>query len=290
MGTSLNSWELATETALIFDQWMRAIAASLRDEGAGSINQFWILLLASERPRIPVGAAADVLELNYTTTAECAAQLAQAGTIAKTTSEDDGRRSLISLTATGTQRIAAFDQSLMGIAKIALDPLEGEGRIRAMHLLFSACKRRGKKRMMGNLVRGDSTFIMTCQQISIEFGRLCKRQGVSSIQAHAPVHVAQRESISAKELRGHLCLDAPTLSRTLTALADRGLISRQAGASRREVEATPTAIGMQYASLIAEETDALLANLFGDDYGSPAHLQTVAALRTSLEARTGQSA
>ena len=82
MGTSLNSWELATETALIFDQWMRAIAASLRDEGAGSINQFWILLLASERPRIPVGAAADVLELNYTTTAECAAQLAQAGTIA----------------------------------------------------------------------------------------------------------------------------------------------------------------------------------------------------------------
>ena len=104
------------------------------------------------------------------------------------------------------------------------------------------------------------------------------------------MHVAQRESISAKELRGHLCLDAPTLSRTLTALADRGLISRQAGASRREVEATPTAIGLQYASLIAEETDALLANLFGDDYGSPAHLQTVAALRTSLEARTGQSA
>ena len=59
----------ASETVLIFDQWMRAIVGTLRAERGATINQFWLLLLISERPQQSAATAAATLGLNYTTMA-----------------------------------------------------------------------------------------------------------------------------------------------------------------------------------------------------------------------------
>lgn len=49
-------------------------------------------------------------------------------------------------------------------AKSALGPLQGDERTQALQLFFEACVRLNKKRMMGDLVRGDSAFIIACRK------------------------------------------------------------------------------------------------------------------------------
>lgn len=50
MDNERDDWAQDSETALIFDQWMRAIVSALRAERGATINQFWLLLLISEHP------------------------------------------------------------------------------------------------------------------------------------------------------------------------------------------------------------------------------------------------
>ena len=73
MDNERDDWAQASETVLIFDQWMRAIVGTLRAERGATINQFWLLLLISERPQQSAATAAATLGLNYTTVAACAA-------------------------------------------------------------------------------------------------------------------------------------------------------------------------------------------------------------------------
>ena len=72
MNNERDDWAQASETVLIFDQWMRAIVGTLRAERGATINQFWLLLLISERPQQSAATAAATLGLNYTTVAACA--------------------------------------------------------------------------------------------------------------------------------------------------------------------------------------------------------------------------
>ena len=71
MDNERDDWAQASETVLIFDQWMRAIVGTLRAERGATINQFWLLLLISERPQQSAATAAATLGLNYTTVAAC---------------------------------------------------------------------------------------------------------------------------------------------------------------------------------------------------------------------------
>lgn len=61
MNNERDDWAQASETVLIFDQWMRAIVGTLRAERGATINQFWLLLLISERPQQSAATAAATL-------------------------------------------------------------------------------------------------------------------------------------------------------------------------------------------------------------------------------------
>ena len=162
MDNERDDWAQDSETALIFDQWMRAIVSALRAERGATINQFWLLLLISEHPEHSAATAAATLGLNYTTVAACAAQLVREGALEKRTCDDDDRCSPLAITPSGQRLLASLDQSLITTAKSALDPLQGDERTQALQLFFEACVRLNKKRMMGDLVRGDSAFIIVC--------------------------------------------------------------------------------------------------------------------------------
>ena len=209
MDNERDDWAQASETVLIFDQWMRAIVGTLRAERGATINQFWILLLISERPQQSAATAAATLGLNYTTVAACAAQLVRKGALEKRTCDDDNRYSPLAITPAGQRLLASLDQSLITAAKSALDPLQDNERTQALQLFFEACVRLNKKRMMGDLVRGDSAFIIACQQTALDFSRLCRKQHLSATQGHLLLALGSSGRTAAKELRRHLCLDAP---------------------------------------------------------------------------------
>ena len=101
MDNERDDWAQASETVLIFDQWMRAIVGTLRAERGATINQFWLLLLISERPQQSAATAAATLGLNYTTMAACAAQLVRKGALEKRTCDDDNRYSPLAITPAG---------------------------------------------------------------------------------------------------------------------------------------------------------------------------------------------
>ena len=125
MNNERDDWAQASETVLIFDQWMRAIVGTL--------------LLISERPQQSAATAAATLGLNYTTMAACAAQLVRKGALEKRTCDDDNRYSPLAITPAGQRLLASLDQSLITAAKSALDPLQGNERTQALQLFFEAC-------------------------------------------------------------------------------------------------------------------------------------------------------
>lgn len=235
MDNERDDWAQDSETALIFDQWMRAIVSALRAERGATINQFWLLLLISEHPEHSAATAAATLGLNYTTVAACAAQLVREGALEKRTCDDDDRCSPLAITPSGQRLLASLDQSLITTAKSALDPLQGDERTQALQLFFEACVRLNKKRMMGDLVRGDSAFIIVCQQTALDFSRLCRKQHLGATQGHLLLALGNSGRTAAKELRRHLCLDAPTFSRAVSRLADADLVTRITCASKREI-------------------------------------------------------
>lgn len=284
-----DDWARAAEATLVFDQWMRAVGGTLRAERAVAINQFWMLLLISVRPELSVADAAATLGLNYTTVAACATQLVQAGALEKRACEDDDRCSPLAITPRGQRLMASFDQSLTAAAKDALVTIQGNERAQALQLFFKACVRLNKKRMMGDLARGDSAFIIVCQQIALDFNRLCRKEHLNAVQGHLLLALGHQGRTAAKKLRVYLCLDASTFSRAVSRLVELGLVARVPGASKREFEIALTSQGLLHASHIAEGSITLMEALFGEDYRSAAFQRTITCLRASLEARLGQS-
>ena len=88
--------------------------------------------------------------------------------------------------------------------------------------------------------------------------------------------------MTGREIRDALDYDAPMLSKIAAKLSDAGLITKEIGNNRRERLYALTSLGLQCASLIAEGTEEMLRQLFGDDYGTETYRQTIAALRRSL--------
>ena len=273
----------AIEAEMVLDRWRSTAIGALRREGSTTINQYWILLMLDRPDPVPLSAVVETLELNYTTVAEGVARMAADGTVAKAESEDDRRATMVALTPEGRALLGRLDHALVQVAKRALAPLSGQLRIQAMALLYSACVRLNKNRTVGHLARGDSAFLIICQQVASNFATICKQNLVTAQQGHLLLAAASSdEPISAKEARRLLAFDAPTLSRTMARSESAGLVTRATGATKRERQITVTSLGLQCASLIAEGTEEMLRQLFGDDYGTETYRQTIAALGRSL--------
>ena len=164
----------AIEAEMVLDRWRSTAIGALRREGSTTINQYWILLMLDRPDPVPLSAVVETLELNYTTVAEGVARMAADGTVAKAESEDDRRATMVALTPEGRALLGRLDHALVQVAKRALAPLSGQLRIQAMALLYSACVRLNKNRTVGHLARGDSAFLIICQQVASNFATICK--------------------------------------------------------------------------------------------------------------------
>ncbi|BCA88251.1 MULTISPECIES: MarR family winged helix-turn-helix transcriptional regulator [Adlercreutzia] len=267
---------------VVFDRWLGRVVHRLRASRVATLNQFWVLLLVDIHHDVSIRSVADRLEISYTTLAECIDELCRAGALSKTTDEDDRRATRLSVTPQGRRLTESIDRELIAVAKQALSLLSGTSRTQAMHLLYDACLRLNKKRLAGNLVRGDSAFFIVCQQVSLEFSRICRQSLVTPQQGHLLLALGRTGPMTGREIRDALDYDAPMLSKIAAKLSDAGLITKEIGNNRRERLYALTSLGLQCASLIAEGTEEMLRQLFGDDYGTETYRQTIAALGRSL--------
>lgn len=279
----------AVDAEMVFDRWLSQAVGALRNTRGATLNQFWILLLISERRVVSITSMNELLELNYTTVAECAGQLQRMGALAKSSNDDDRRESLLTMTPAGELLMEELDRELIAVAKRALSPLAGTTRIQAMQLFHNVCIRLDKKRMIGNLVRGDGAFLIVCQQTAMNFAAICRKNVVTSLQGHLLLALGRHDALAEKTARKLLYCDAPTLSRTIAKMEAGGLIVREPGATKREKQLRLTSLGLQCASLIAVETEEMLRQLFADDYATDIYRQTIAALRLSLRDTLGTS-
>lgn len=281
LGSSRNGVESATEFAFLADAWLRFLSHALREKNA-TLNQYWTLLITLERSGITIADMVSLLELNYTTIAECVGRLEVQGALTKTINENDHRCSVLRITSAGQQLFNELDKRLTQTVRKALDPLLGFQRIETMRMFHSLCSRVGKTRMMGNLVRGDSAFTITCAQTSMNFNSLCLNHGITPFQGHLILFVGQRDDTAVKYIRKRLLQDASTLSRTLNKLTQLEYIARTPGDNKREIKVILTPKGLSCASLLAEETTLLMKRLFAEDFLSDIYYQAIDALRTSL--------
>lgn len=280
-GISCNSIENAIAFELMSDAWLRIFSHTLREKDA-TLNQYWTLLIILKHEDFAIADTVSLLELNYTTIAECINRLEEQGALTKRVDDNDLRHSVLQITKSGQQLFNDLDRLLAQTARKALDSLLGSQRIDAMRMFYGVCSRVRKTRMMGNFVRGDSAFIITCAQTSMNFASLCLSHGITSFQGQLMLLIGQEGSADIKYLRGKLLQDASTVSRAVNKLAQRDYLTKLPGANKREARLTLTPRGLSLASSLAEQTVYLIEQLFGDDFLSEIYCQTIDALRASL--------
>jgi DNA-binding MarR family transcriptional regulator len=274
----------AIDDEMVLERWLLQASNYVRAHYRCSLYHFWILLLLSEHQPIALKDMARLIELNYTTVAEGVDDLVEEGFIVKSEDEHDGRSTILNLTAAGVTLLREIDRDLMEVARRAFTSLAGQARLQAMELFYKASHRFDKKRMVDNLARADSCFLITCQECTLRFASICKQNLTTAQQGHLLLAIGrQGRPLSSKEARFMLGYDAATLSRLISKCESQGLIAREQGATKREVSLSLTSSGLQCASLIASASNKVLDFLFGDDYLSNTYHQTMNALRLSLE-------
>lgn len=279
--TSLRTWRAAA-TEVIFDAWTRVASNELRRHEGATLNQFWVLLIASEHGSVPISTMVELLELNYTTIAECVGSLERLGAVTKTVDENDRRTFPVHLTNSGRKLFETLDLCLARTAKKALTPLTGQAKIEAMRMFHQLCERVDKPRRVGNLIRGDSAFLIACQQCAMVFSKLCGKQVLTPLQGRIMLALGCEGVAGVKQLRQALFQDAPTLSRSLKKLESLGYIRKTPGNTKRETNVALTTSGKLCAGALAQETVEALESLLGSDFDGALFAHTLECLHASL--------
>lgn len=272
----------AAVAEVLFDAWTRAASNELRRHEGATLNQFWVLLIASDHGSISISAMVELLELNYTTIAECVGSLERLGAVAKTVDENDRRAFSVCLTDKGHKLFDALDLCLARTAKKALAPLTGHAKIEAMGMFHQLCERVDKPRRAGNLIRGDSAFLIACKQCVMVFSNLCKKHVLTPLQGRIVLVLGCQGTLGIKRLRQMLFQDAPTLSRALKKLESLGYIRKTPGNTKRETNVALTTSGKLCAGALAQETVETLESLLGSDFDGALFAHTLECLYASL--------
>lgn len=278
---SLRIWKAAA-TEVLFAAWIRTASNELRRHEGATLNQFWVLLIASEHGSVSTSAMAELLELNYTTIAECVGSLERLGAVTKSVDENDRRAFPVHLTAAGRKLFDTLDLCLARTATKALAPLTGQAKIEAMRMFHQLCERVDKPRRAGNLIRGDSAFLIACRQCAMVFANLCGGQVLTPLQGRIMLALGCQNVAGVKQLRQALFQDAPTLSRALKKLEGLGYIRKTPGSTKRETNVALTISGKLCAAALAQATIENLESLLGSDFDGALFAYTLECLHASL--------
>lgn len=258
-----STWEIIT-TLL---GWQREAERALKEGCSTTLTQFWVLIVLNIHGALSAKQVANILELRYTTIAECIVTLEQKGAVVKTRCEDDRRVVTVSITKRGLELFYLWDNCLIDLARRAWGDFDKESRENAFHSFYRMGKKIGKMRWLNDKVRGDTAFLITCSQITSNFQEISETLLVSSPQAILLMLLEEQGTIQPKDVAFLMAKQPSEISKLLTEAKEKGLAELKEGNTKREVLIRLTKNGYEKATAIESESKILLEKLFDKGEG-----------------------
>lgn len=274
------------EVAATFLGWHRETERTLRDRCATTITQFWVLLIADDHGPASIRYTVDLLDLNYTTVAECVATLEGKGALEKQRSDDDRRVVNLSITPKGRELLLAWDVCLVDLAKATWSDFDDQSRLRAFRSFYRMEERLGKVRMLGDMVRGDTSFIIACAQTALDFSEISRNLLVTPSQAVMLMRLHEEGPARPKDLALAMAESASDVSKLLAQARKKGLATLEEGNTKREVVADLTEEGRAKAAALESAAETMFEKHFASEQFDRVELRrTTKRLMGKLRAR-----
>lgn len=264
--------------------WYAAASSHLREQHSSTLMQYWVLIILQTHGAMSISSLQHLLDVNYTTVAECTASLEKRGLVLKHLSDEDQRCQIAEITPKGTIELDALDKSMYAFSHAAWRNVPKKERERALKLLSKSCEHMNKSRTTrGGLIRGDSAFIVSCTQFSIDLQRGCNKIPTSPRQAKLLLLLSHnREGMRVTDMARVLAKRTSEISKPLAKMEREGLIEREAGASKRERIVRLSDAGYARASAVEQAVRLIFENRFGWLEDRRALFETIEKLAAAL--------
>lgn len=265
-----------------FVEWAKVLDRRLSDEKLGGLTQYWILLTLSANGMLSIADLSSVLRIKYTTVAESVNALASQGLANKQSSDGDRRFTFVRITRSGLARKEEIDLFLLPLAKQAFACLASEDAHGAIGLACRACKRQRKVVYFGKFIRGDTSFAVICQTVSMAYADICKNHRLSSLQARILAFLGQHGPKTNMDFCRMMKTDPASVSRATAKLRSIGLAEKQECGNKREAPQSLTQDGVYLAMQLSSEIELALLEIFGEDYRTPLFYRMVESMLDTL--------
>lgn len=228
---SIATWECMA--ALL--GWYREADWTLKENFSITLTRFWTLLAMENHQGMSVKQLASLLDLKYTTIAECVSALEHKQAIEKKKGDDDRRTVRVSITNSGKNLLHTWDLCLIELMHEVWGDLDSEYRRKAFYFFYRIGERHSKTRKLSNKIRGDTAFIIACGQITNDYQKICESQLVTPTQAIMLMALNDQGGARPKDI-AHLMIEHPyDISKLLSKVKTKELITLEEGSSGREV-------------------------------------------------------
>lgn len=253
------------DASIALTGWEDRAVAYLRREHGATLLQFWVLLILRRRGALGICDMQRLLELNYTTVAECVGSLERAGFLVKREDPEDARRLSVELTPAGSERFIELDAGLLRFSSAVWEEHPEPRRKMALFALYRACEQLGKVRLVGNLARGDTAYLAFCAQFAMQFQWACDEVSIPAGQAVALMLLGRSpEGVRVGEIAAVLGRKPCDVSKMLSQMERRGLVSKRRGECLRERMVRATDLGMERCAQVESAAASILDQHFGD--------------------------
>jgi DNA-binding MarR family transcriptional regulator len=267
------------ETAFAFGGWRRRLEQELQDRFGAALMQFWVLMAVRSHPErsFSIRELASLLELKYTSIADCVGALKRRGAVLKQVDDIDLRLTHVHVTAHGVELYRQWEEALKAAACTAFELLGYERGRRLSYDLYNMVEKFGKAPGSRGEADNAGIFVIACTQLDMEFQRLCTNAVLTQRQAELLLLLHDRHSVRPGDAARLLAKSASDVSKTSSQLGGAHLVRRRVpDGQRREARLELTPSGAARAEDLDAAMRGQLRHDFGDDADEQEFLDSVA--------------
>lgn len=244
--------------------WYAAASSHLREKCSSTLMQYWVLLILQTQGAKSIRDLQRLLDVNYTTVAECAATIEARGLVLKQPSEEDLRCLIVEITPKGIAEFEQLDKEMHTFSHTAWQNVPDSERRPALKLFCESCGHMGKLRASGGLVRGDSAFLVLCTQFTFDMQRACSEIPLPLSQAKVLMLLSRRDKgMKCKGIAHALAEKTCEVSKLLSKIEAKRLITRETGSNKREKIIFLTDCGREKATAVELAAQIVFEKHFG---------------------------
>jgi DNA-binding MarR family transcriptional regulator len=196
--------------------------------------QFAVLIALALEPGADQRTVGERASLDKATMAEMVGRLVRRGLVLRRRDPSDGRRKLLSLSATGTQAVRDATVGVVGVQRVLLEPLDESERLGLVTMLARVARldpvavaALADARQMLDTLRAIGYIIRVAQQVHTRLWNEYVGTDLTTPQ-HAVLEVlAEEPGIDQRTVGERASLDKATMAEMVSRLVRRGLVLRR---------------------------------------------------------------